>query len=223
VILSLVICSLTASTRPAYGATLTTFDAPGAVNGAFSAENNAAGSITGYYLDGAKAAHGFIRTLRGIFISFDVPGARTTKDEGTYPVAINSAGTIAGYYDTSSGVSGFVRTSNGKITTFDVPTIDGTFPTDINDPGTIVGEYDDEVGRTFGFLRRPNGSTSEISAPPGAVKITSINSAGAIAGYSYFNGLDLYQGFVLFPNGTIKIFQTPHAGAGAFEAHVFTV
>jgi hypothetical protein len=205
-----------ASSGLAYGATLTTFDAPDSVNSTFVARSNAAASITGYYLDAEKAAHGFVRTLKGTFISFDVPGAPTTENEGTFPAAINSAGTITGYFGNSFTSSGFVRTSNGKITTFNVPTIDGTLPTDINDPGAIIGEYEDEVGRTLGFLRKANGSVSQISEP-GASKISRINSAGVIAGYIYFNGVDLNRAFIRSPSGAFAIFQSPHAGTGEFE------
>jgi hypothetical protein len=145
-----------------------------------------------------------------------VPGAPTTENQGTFPVAINSAGTITGHFGGSFYGTGFIRTSNGKITTFDVPTIDGISVTDINDPGTIVGEYDDEVGRTFGFYRKPNGSVAQINEP-GASTISRINSAGVIAGYIYFNGVDLNRAFIRSPSGVFTIFQAPHAGTGEFE------
>jgi hypothetical protein len=47
IFLFLIICSLTASGGLAYAATLTIFDAPGAVNGIFVARSNAIGSIPG--------------------------------------------------------------------------------------------------------------------------------------------------------------------------------
>ena len=48
------------------GGTLTTFDAPGPVNGTYVVLNpiNASGAIAGFYYDGNYVSHGFLRARR---------------------------------------------------------------------------------------------------------------------------------------------------------------
>jgi hypothetical protein len=54
--------------------------------------------------------------------SFDVAGAGTGTYQGTYGVAINNTGAIAGYYlDSRNVYHGFLRAIDGSITTFDAP------------------------------------------------------------------------------------------------------
>src|SRR5258708_37988860 len=56
------------------------------------------------------------------FTTFDVPGAGTNQNQGTAPVAINSAGATTGYYiDANWGRHGFLRSPNGTFSTFDAP------------------------------------------------------------------------------------------------------
>jgi hypothetical protein len=62
------------------------------------------------------------------FSSFDVPGAGTSPGQGTFPVANNSKGVIAGYYVDSSFVShGFLRQPNGVVTEFTPPHMSHVF------------------------------------------------------------------------------------------------
>jgi hypothetical protein len=75
--------------------TITTFDAPGAVNGTFpSGGITPNGTITGSYDDADFTSHGFVRAPGGAITTFDVPGA----DNGTTPSGINPMGTITGSY-----------------------------------------------------------------------------------------------------------------------------
>src|SRR6516164_874060 len=58
----------------------------------------------------------------GTFTIFDVPGAGTGFLEGTFPLGINPAGTITGYYQDADFLGhGFLRSPDGVITTFDPP------------------------------------------------------------------------------------------------------
>src|SRR5437660_5278419 len=126
--------------RTANGATITTFDASGAGRGigqgTFPKGINAAGAITGAYLDGSNLNHGFLRASDGTIITFDVPGSIATG-----PFSINAAGAITGeYLDASNRNHGFLRARDGTITTFDVPGAISTAAFSINPEGAIAGQ-----------------------------------------------------------------------------------
>ena len=57
--------------------TITTFDAPGAVNGTSPSGINPAGAITGTYFDASFVGHGFLRARDGTFTTFDASRAST--------------------------------------------------------------------------------------------------------------------------------------------------
>jgi hypothetical protein len=172
---------------------------------------NKAGLITGSD-EGrpAKVPHGFIGQVGGKFAGFEVSGAV----QGTYPKGVNDAGTVAGSYGDSNGVShGFVRTAGGAITTFDATgagTADkqGTWPTGINTSGAITGYYVDASGLNHGFLRSPEGAITTFDAlGPSGTFAYAINDAGVIAGYNSATG------FVRAADGTVATFETPNAGS----------
>jgi len=93
--------------------------------------------------------------------NIDCPGA----DLGTIPYAINTAGTITGYYVVSdlagnAHYHGFLRAHNGTLTTFDVPgdatgANQGTSPLAINPAGMITGWYYDANSLVQCFQRIP--------------------------------------------------------------------
>jgi len=73
--------------------TVTSFDPPGSVNTIGFAFNNQvpvginpAGEITGSYIDASFASHGFLRSAKGSFTSFDPPGSISTQ-----PSSINQS------------------------------------------------------------------------------------------------------------------------------------
>src|SRR5271157_3965709 len=108
------------ATGSAQAQTFTTFDAPGAGTGAYEGTApfsiNTAGDIAGTYKDSVAGhvAHGFVRAADGTITPFDASGAGTGKNQGTFPISINTAGVIAGYYsDTSNVYHGFVRAADG--------------------------------------------------------------------------------------------------------------
>jgi probable HAF family extracellular repeat protein len=142
------------------------------------------------------------------FVSFDAPDA----SEGTYPIAINQGGAIAGYYFPSSGLpQGFVRSSSGVITEFSYSGGFDLFIAGINEPGQIVGTigFSRNVG---GFLRNPNGSIIVIqpfSAPDAEAK--GINDSGQIVGY-YSDESGVSHGFLRNTDGTYVSFDAPGAG-----------
>ena len=55
--------------------TITTFDAPGAVNGTTPSGINPAGAIAGTYSDASFVGHGFLRAPDGTITTFDPPGS----------------------------------------------------------------------------------------------------------------------------------------------------
>ena len=71
---------------------------------------NAAGTVTGTYLDSNKASHGFVRTPDGVITTFDLGGGDTAA------VAINDYGIIVGYHRPNSNTStGYLRVPQGII------------------------------------------------------------------------------------------------------------
>ena len=122
---------------------------------------NVAGFVTGPYVL-SRASRGFVRNPTGTYSVFDAPEAGDNYGQGTYPVAMNRWGTVAGYSIDSSGIGhGFARSSAGSLnifTVFDAPGSgnQGTFPQSINDSGTVTGSYVDANGAYHGFVRTRN-------------------------------------------------------------------
>jgi hypothetical protein len=50
----------------------------------------------GYYTDGNNVYHGFLRSPRGAFTAFDVPGAGTGPGQGTVLYSMDASGDITG-------------------------------------------------------------------------------------------------------------------------------
>jgi hypothetical protein len=125
------------------------------------------------------------------FISFQVPDSRAT-----YPLSINEAETVTGYYISNSGVSsGFLRYQDGQIITFDVPGSTATIPVSINTAGNITGYYNlpSKTPIVFdipqGFVRTPDGKITTFGNPATTASSSSfraqpvtINVAGEIIG-----------------------------------------
>lgn len=208
--------------------TFETFSGPGACDaspasgcygtGAFGI--NVFGTIAGGFEDnsGNFVDHGLVRSPRGKFTTFEVPGAGTGPYQGTgspgSSVPLNQFGAIAGYYiDASNVVHGYLRSPWGEFTTFDVP---GEGPQGIgcysdcsvglNDSGAITGYYLDANNVYHGFVRSPKGKITTFDAPgadltPGDYNGTfpvSINDQGAVTGYIY-DVNNVIHGFVLLP------------------------
>jgi len=215
---------------------IVTFDAPGAdttsgdFSGTYPSGVNAWGFVTGYYQGSDTVSHGFIRSLKGDYITFEAPGADTTPGSynGTNPTAINDLGMIAGYYYDASGFShGFLRSPEGKVKTFDVPGAAGygTFPRAMNVQGAVVGTYTDANYSFRAFLRSPEGKfTTWIGADActgngsegcygsGA---SNINFFGIIAGgFEDNTGNFVHHNFLRNANGKLKVFDIPGAGNG---------
>jgi hypothetical protein len=209
-----------------------TLDAPaarsaaGSFDGTFPSGINNGGTITGNFIDSKDLNHGFVRSPRGEFITFDAPGARSVAAAGygTVPESINDAGAITGHYiDVRDATRGFLRSPGGEFTTVDAPGASstaafgyGTLPESINDAGAITGHYGDASGLYHGFLRGPGGKFTTFDAPGAAIGTlpTSINAGGAITGH-YVDARNVNHGFVRSPSGNFTTFDAPGAGTDA--------
>jgi hypothetical protein len=144
--------------------TITSFDAPGADttpgsgNGTFGVGLIPGGEVEGVYVDANGVLHGFVRSKKGTFSTFDVPAAGTGPGQGTLPESNNTAGAIAGnYLDGSSVDHGFLFDKQRKFSVFDVPGMgtgagQGTIPLDNSESEAITGEAIDGNNVVHGFL-----------------------------------------------------------------------
>jgi len=209
--------------------TFTVFDAPGAgtsvLEGTGSISINAAGDVTGIYLDGNHVAHGFLRTAGGTISTFSAPDAGAGLTQGTLPISINATDEVTGeYFDSNNAYHGFVRAADGTITEFDVPGIGtnghrGTSPTSINAAGQITGFYRGADDVYHGFLRAADGTITTFNVPVAATGSqqgtmpVSINSNGDIAGV-YSDAQRVGHGFVRAADGTFTApIDAPGAGS----------
>ncbi len=236
------------------GGAITPFDASG--TGGKNVETipigfDSAGDVAGIYLEpytisnGGQSetshhVHGFLRTAsNGAITLIDVAGEDTGKNEGTFPICINSAGAIAGNYSTTittaSGTNsfshGFVRSAAGAISTFDaVPlptsygsTNPGTYVVSINATGEVAGLYIDGVGAEHGFLRDASGGITLINPPNAGTAaeqgsaVTGIDAAGDVIG-AYMDSTNVIHGFVRNAStGAYTVIDAPGAGTATYQ------
>jgi hypothetical protein len=234
----------------AYAQRIITYDAPGAGKGAGQGTEapgiNSAGAITGFYWDDLSVAHGFVRDFRGEVTTFDAPGAGSETvpgfyaaavglgGQGTYGIAINHAGAIAGtYIDKDNVMHGFRRDPDGRFTTIDVPGAgsgfaEGTEADNINSEGTIAGTYVDANNVLHGFVRDPDGRITRFSVRGAGTEAGQgtlvewaqcLNDAGMITG-NYVDASGVSHGYVRAPDGKITKFDVEVAGTGAGQGTI---
>jgi hypothetical protein len=156
-----------------------------------------------------------------------VPGSR-----GTYPLGINNAETVTGYYLSNSGVSsGFVRYRDGQIITFDVPGSTATIPVAINTAGFITGYYNRPSTTPVvfnipqGFVRTPDGKITTFGNPATTASSASfwaqpvtINVAGEVIG----NYPDIALASVVFLRSAAGVVLTFSLSLGSHFSTVAT-
>ena len=243
--LSLAICMLTLGVPAiAQQPTITTIDVPhaGTISG-YGTEAIAicpTGQIAGLYAGYSNAIHAYVRTTDGTITTLDAPGAgwgggtipfpTTGTNPGTYAIAGDACGMVAGYVVDSRNVAhGYLRAADGTLTVFDVPHAgtgngQGTFAGNMSMSGELIaGNYVDSTGMNHGFLRASNGTVTEFDVPaaakgPGLGTSTEwaqcVNPAGAMTGI-YFDQNGAIHGYVRNPDGTIATFDAPGAGTGS--------
>ena len=144
--------------------TFTQIDAPGADstpftgNGTFGVGVTPSGEVEGVFVDPQGLLHGFVRSKKGVYTTFDAPGAGTGPGQGTLPESNNTSGGIAGNLTDGGGLNhGFLLNKQGEFTVFDVPGVgsgpgQGTIPLDNNNAEAMTGQAIDSSGLTHGFL-----------------------------------------------------------------------
>ncbi len=181
---------------------------------------NAAGGITGYYLDSSSVQHGFVRSPNGQITEFDPENSL-----GTDPVAIDSTGTITGFYcdSTTTNIRSFLRTPSGRITVFDAPGAGsddcsslGTFAAGIEPLWGAEGNYSytdaSGVYVSHGFLRNARGAFTTFDPPSSQATFPSGNNVlGTITG-SYVGSDGVFHGFVRGPFGKFISFDVGAPG-----------
>ncbi len=185
------------------GGTYTTVDFPGAAGTTLSSINPS-GEISGAYcaLCTAPATfHSFLLSKKGVFTSFDPPGAVS----GSETSVVIPSGAVVGDYSTSG--TGTCMTEcqgyllyHGEYATINFPGSSFTFAGGANAPGDIVGLYVDSADNVHGFLF--NGAYTSFDYPDAVfTEATGINPGGIIVGL-YISPTDppgVNHGFIRTP------------------------
>lgn len=203
----------------------------GNMEGTYPVCINASGVIAGDYSTtptgaGNSFSHGFVRGTSGTVSTFDaepLPTSYGSSNPGTFVVAINTSGEVAGFYIDGVGAEhGFLRSAGGTITTFSAPGAgtafeQGTIVTGIDDSGDVIGAYADSSNAIHGFVRSASsGAVTTIDAP-GAGAATyqgtypdAFDATGDISG-SFTDANNVVHGFVLPAGGAITTYDAPGA------------
>jgi len=171
----------------AAGTTLTGLNPSGKMSG-FSCSDPACGT-TG----NSSTNHSFLVTKKGVFTSFDPPGAVSSAAS-----TVNPSGAVVGAYTDSGGAThGYLR-YHGTFTTIDFPGSIFTFAGGNNPEGDVIGAYVDTAGVVHSFLLSNSVFTS--FDPPGATfsDATGINPGGVIVGL-YRDAANVQHGFIRTP------------------------
>jgi hypothetical protein len=159
-----------------------------------------------------------IPNATGTFVTFDAPGAVN----GTYPVSIDAAGQVTGYFYDANYVGHGFHGFAAALTTFDVPgDVFGTYPSGSDPLRGITGYYCDIFFDCHGFLQAVNGTFTSFDAPGDANGIypNSIDPQGVITGY-YYDENYVGHGFVRTLNGTLTTFDVSGDFYGTFPASI---
>jgi hypothetical protein len=120
-----------------FGIVFEAFEIPGSTSAQATGINNA-GSVCGFYVDGAGVSHGWVE-VQGHFTVINAP-----KSTATAALGLNNAGQVVGTWtDTSGNSHGFVYTISPKhfVSVDDPEGIGETIVNGINDKGSLVGFY----------------------------------------------------------------------------------
>jgi probable HAF family extracellular repeat protein len=200
------------------------FITTGQAGGSVTAINSAGEIIGNYYGSFVAGAFqpptGFIIYASGGSNVIGDPGASAGGNQsntkiGTFVVAINASGEVAGYYKDSNGVPHGFTYSGGTFSNFSDPNAGsmGTLVAGINGSGAVAGYYYDSSGTEHGFTYI-NGTFSNFNDPNAGsmgTNIAGINDSGEVAG-NYYDSSGTEHGFT-YINGTFSNFSDPNAGS----------
>jgi hypothetical protein len=182
---------------------------------------NASGSVVGFSGRTGTPSGGFVLHPDGFAAPVNVPAQspQSCAANGTFPDGINAAGTIAGWYVSSTdncataNTGGFVMSPDGVFSLFQPPGMLLAFPVggfggsllaphsiSIDEAGDVTGSYTDAGGVEHGFVRNPYGTLTTFDPPEGKqTTATSIAVGGLVAGYYQYNSGGPAVGFVRIP------------------------
>lgn len=152
---------------------------------------NDLGEVTGvYYYDGDTEVGGFVRSPGGMITTF-------TYAAGIVPLAINRAGTIAGWYGPPVGAfQGFVRRPGGSIVPFSMPGMGMLYTSfmGLKEEGFLTGSYTTIATGPhgsgteeclYGFIRSPQGDIWAFEVPgANSTMSVAINNLNVVTGWS---------------------------------------
>jgi hypothetical protein len=182
---------------------------------------NDSGSVVGFSGRTGIPSTGFVLHPDGFAAPVDVPAQSgpSCAANGTFPDGINAAGTIAGWYVSSTdncataNTGGFVMSPDGVFSLFQPPGMLLASPVggfggsllaphsiSIDEAGDVTGSYTDTGGVEHGFVRNPYGTLTTFDPPEGDQTIaTSIADGGLVAGYYEYNSGGPAVGFIRIP------------------------
>jgi hypothetical protein len=182
---------------------------------------NASSSVVGFSGRTGSPSGGFVVHPDGFAAPVNVPAqsAQSCAAGGTFPDGINAAGTIAGWYVsstdncTTANTGGFVMSPDGVFSLFEPPGMLLALPVggfggsllaphsiSIDQAGDVTGSYTDAGGVEHGFVRNPYGTLTAFDPPEGKqTTATSIAGGGLVAGYYEYNSGGPAVGFIRIP------------------------
>jgi len=202
--------------------TISTFNAPasaGTSPGIFPVSYpfrfDAAGDLSGIYLDSNDVVYGFVRSSAGTITTFTAPDAAPMPTSSKNSITRVFRHSRLGVKFRSFAqrrlrlVSGFPGAMKHKASLLDAANInvnlpaeiDGTAGLAINSPGAITGVYTDSESGLHSFIRTPGGALTEFAAPDAGQGVYqgtvafAINDNGTVAG-TYLDANSYLHGFV---------------------------
>jgi len=158
-------------------------------------------------------------------ITFKVPDAGTSANQGTYVNRIVESGAVTGWYIDSNGVyHGFIRTPGGVITKVDAPAAEnapglGTVSEGMNSEQVTTGYYIDSNDVYHGYVRTPDGRFTIIDVPAAGTGqwqgtiASNINAWGTVLGV-FIDTDNNWHYFLRSLFGRFTTFDAPDEGAG---------
>ena len=130
---------------------------------------NAAGSVTGSYIDADGLYHPYVRTLNGTFVIHNY--LESSNLEYFFVHGITDTRIIVARAKAVGDIPrSYAGTSQQGISELQFPGSVSTEGWNINQDGSVVGYYDSADGRRHGFIARPTAETAakfrDIAYPP---------------------------------------------------------
>jgi hypothetical protein len=178
--------------------TITSFDVPNPSKTVLTTQTrpetiDALGNVAGTFVDSNGAYHVFLRTNKGHFTTYDIPGSQSIV-----VTRLNNSGLIGGRSWTGTSQVGFTLVTGGKkvLTTFSSPYASAyTSPQDLNNSGIAVGPYWDGT-HNHGFRWYVTSGFTYFDMPSATDTVPmAINDSTVSTGY-FFDLSGAAHGFI---------------------------